>query len=221
MIENECLCCGKKLRLECSLLEMLYVDDVICLSCRKKLGFHPKKIKIQGKIVYGLYPYQDLVRDLMIQYKEYNDEALKSVFLYKQFKTLSKKYKDYVIVPIPSSEQGNQRRGFQQVEEMFSFIQLPFRKVLYKTEDVSQKELGYKERRQISKVLAIRDPQIIEGKKVLIVDDILTTGNTISAAVRLLEPYCKRIDIVVACYNKRYLNRLERLISSLDQFGFL
>lgn len=215
MIENVCLCCGKKIRLECSLIEMVYQNDVVCLSCRNKLGYYPKRIKIGKLSVFGLYPYQGYVRDMMIQYKEYNDEALKSIFLYSHIKELRKKYRNYVLVPIPSSQENLNKRGFHQVIEIFSLLNIPIRNVLYKTDNVSQKELSFKERRNIYKSLAMKNSAEIEGKKVLLVDDILTTGNTLQAAYRLLKPFCKRIEVVAVCYNKAYQNGLDRLVRGL------
>lgn len=212
MIENECLCCGRKLRLECSLVEMLYVDDVVCRKCRFELGYYPKRIEIVGHKVKGFYPYEGFVRDIMIQYKEYNDEALKSVFLYKRMKSLQKKYRDYVIVPAPSSQKSLERRGFHQVEEMIDILRLPIRRVLIKREDIDQKQLNYQDRKKIAEVIQLTDLQSIKGRKVLLVDDILTSGNTLKACLKQLEPYCAKIDILVVCYNKRYLTKLDRLI---------
>lgn len=216
MIENVCLCCGKKLRLECSLLEMIYVDDVICKSCRNRLMPYPKRLKLGKYDAFGIYPYEGFAREMMIQYKEYNDEALKSIFLYQQIKELRKKYHDYVIVPIPSSKENLAKRGFDQVSEIFSFLGLPIRHVLEKTQNVSQKELDYKERRNIYKILSIKNTVEIENKKVLLVDDILTTGNTLKAAIRLLEPYCKRVDVIVICYNKGYLNSWDSFVRRVN-----
>lgn len=216
MIENVCLCCGKKLRLETDWFQLFYQTDVICQNCRYQLGFYPKRIKISGTTCWGLYPYQDQVRDLMIQYKEYFDEALKSIFLSPIAKSLKQRYHDYVIVPIPSSQKNRQQRGFDQVVEMFAFVDLPIKQVLRKTQDIDQKQLNYQKRSQISQVLELCEKNSIVGKKVLLVDDILTTGQTIKAALALLQPYCKKVEVLVICYNKRYLTAVDRWLIKMQ-----
>ena len=170
-----------------------------------------KTINLDGLQVEGLYLYSDLVRDLIIQYKEYKDEALFPLFLWKDIKRLKKKYKDYVIVCLPSSQQASHQRGFDHVKLMFEMLDLEMVDVLYKSQDIFQKQMKLSQRKDIGKYLRIKDEWRIEGKKVLLVDDIITSGETIKAADKLVSQYAKEVKGLVISYNTRYLNQFEKI----------
>ena len=70
--------------------------------------------------------------------------------------------------------------------EMFRPLGLPFYDCLIKTKDVKQANLNYADRQKIGKALAIKEATNLRGKKVLFVDDLLTTGATAYASVRLI-----------------------------------
>ena len=211
MPEIYCLNCHKSIREEGTFLEMFYVDDVLCKTCRSKMTRYVKTINLDGLQVEGLYLYSDLVRDLIIQYKEYKDEALFPLFLWKDIKRLKKKYKDYVIVCLPSSQQASHQRGFDHVKLMFEMLDLEMVDVLYKSQDIFQKQMKLSQRKDIGKYLRIKDEWRIEGKKVLLVDDIITSGETIKAADKLVSQYAKEVKGLVISYNTRYLNQFEKI----------
>ena len=47
--------------------------------------------------------------------------------------------------------------------------------------------------------------KLLSNKKILLVDDIITTSGSIVACYNLLKGRCKRIEVLVLCYNKRFL----------------
>ena len=75
-------------------------------------------------------------------------------------------------------------------------------KVIIKTKDHKQAKLSKKERISSQKNFDIIDLDIIKGKKILIVDDVYTTGSSMRAAIEL----CKRgnpkkIEVLVMSKN--------------------
>ena len=96
------------------------------------------------------------------------------------------KFNNYIIVPAPSSKKSNEERGFNHVEEMFSVLHLKMLKCIHKTKDVKQADLNTEDRAKIGDVLVIDDVDLT-GKKILLVDDVYTTGATIKSMIKLVK----------------------------------
>jgi len=136
--------------------------------------------------VTSLFPYNEAVKSTLFQFKACADIELAPVFLSYQLPLLKLMYRDYVLVPAPSFIEKYEKRGFNHVVEMFRPLGLPFYDCLIKTKDVKQANLNYADRQKIGKALAIKEATNLRGKKVLFVDDLLTTGATAYASVRLI-----------------------------------
>ena len=101
------------------------------------------------------------------------------------------------MIPAPSSENSNKKRGFNHVEEMFKTLKLKMVKCIHKTSEVKQADLTTKEREKISENLVIDDVDL-KGKKILLVDDVYTTGSTIKAMIKLVkEKGAKNIKVLL------------------------
>ena len=183
------------------------VNDVICESCRQKMDYHPVTIRINRLKINSLYCYQGVTREMIIRYKELYDEALNPVFLYPYIKDLRRKYRGYVLVPVPSSDRNNRERGFRAVDELFANLDLPIADVLYKKSDFDQKKADFHQRREIGKHLGIRNRELIAGKKVLLVDDVITSGATMRECHKLIGDDCRKVKGLVISYNRRLVNR--------------
>ncbi|MBR0137460.1 MAG: ComF family protein [Erysipelotrichaceae bacterium] len=205
MIENYCLCCHRKMR-DDDYASLFYQSDLICRKCRQKLNMFPVNMKISKLKVQALYPYSGFAREMILQYKEDLDEALAPVFLYNLRNRLHEKYKDYVLVEIPSSAEMTETRGFHHVREMFSILDLPFCDILEKTQNIDQKAQSFEKRNEISRYLRLKNDCTVH-KNVLIVDDIVTSGNSLQAAYNLIKPLCnKEIRALVVCFNEKNQN---------------
>ena len=207
-----CLICQKDMRSEGSLEEMFYVGDCICADCRAKMPYFPRKFRIAGVSIEGLYLYQDLLRETLIQFKEYNDEALYPLFLYPYARQLRQKYRGYELLPLPSSDQACLRRGFRPVELIFSLLQLPLIDGFYKKSDVDQKSRSFRQRQQIRSQIALRDGLDLKEKKILLVDDIVTSGATMLTGFRLVNGQAREVRALTLSYNQRFLSPAERFL---------
>lgn len=119
------------------------------------------------------------------------------------------RFKNYIIIPSPSYEEKNKVRGYNQVIEMFKPLNLEIIDCLFKKEDVSQHLRSYKERQKISEVIAIKEGINLENKRVLLVDDIMTTGATLKTCINLLKS--KKIkEIAIMVVAKRNFTKLEK-----------
>ena len=110
-VDCYCLVCFQSIR-KTDKANLLIVNDVLCNKCRNSLEYRPITIALKDFKVRGLYCYQGIVRDLILQYKEKNDEALAYCFLYPYIKRLKNKYKGYYLIEVASSDKKIKERAF-------------------------------------------------------------------------------------------------------------
>ena len=133
-----------------------------------------------------LYFYDDYFRDVLYRYKGCYDYVLKDIFLSYKLTSLKRKYKGYSIVLAPSNKSDEIKRSFNHLEGIFSCLKLPIIKCFKKVKKWKQSDKKFIERRDVQKVIKI-DKTCLKGvKRVLIVDDVLTSGSTIKTLISQL-----------------------------------
>lgn len=168
----------------------------LCKECGKKL----KKYEICLKTVNAgterlhVFKYEDLIRDLIIDYKFNNKSYLFKTFC--EFITKNKKIFDFIqsydiIIPVPMHNKKKAKRGYNQSEliakELAKKAEIKMEhKVLIKVQNNKvQSTLNKEERKNnVKNVYKLVNKEKIENKKVLILDDIYTTGATIEACIQ-------------------------------------
>ena len=104
----------------------------------------------------------------------------------------------YVIVPIPSSKVDDEKRGFNHVVEIFKSLGLPMYMVIEKNSREKQSSKNKKDRLNVESILVTKNIESLKGKKVLIVDDIYTTGATMFKTIELVKQgKPKKIKVLV------------------------
>ena len=178
-------------------------DIVICANCQKAL--EPKFIRFKADDYDALafYDYSEFIKKQIFLYKGCFDYEMKDIFLNLFIKEIKLRYRDYKIIPIPSYVEDDKTRGFNHVIEICKMLGLSLCQVLEKTSHFKQAEKGAKQRQEIKKHLAINNSVDLTNEKVLIVDDIYTTGSTMSAAIKLIETlHPKKIKVLVLAKTK-------------------
>lgn len=194
---NQCRVCSQII-VKNSILAYIR-DFTICERCNKELqsfkcfDFSNKK---KNKCIYM---YEGKIRELLLQFKAMNDYALAPIFLENDLSRLKKFYKGYTLIPVPSYWEDDEKRGFNHVEAIFASLELPMAKIIYKSEKWKQSDLSYESRKEIQNVLSIKLPKHFNRKKnYVLVDDIYTSGSTISACLRLLKlQKIERVKVLV------------------------
>lgn len=198
----KCLYCDGDYMHNSSLIHYLISGDMLCEKCRRSLDFKPVRIDIRGMKVLCLYVYDDSFRSLIIQYKECNDEALKDVFIYDVKDYLRVRYHGYKVVWVPSSMSHLKRRGFDHMKGIMESVGLEMTDIIEKIEDISQNNLNGSKREKMIDNFRLKKGSKIPDK-VLLVDDVLTTGSSLYGVYRLLCQDVTKIDILSLSYVKR------------------
>ena len=193
--ERFCLICNKPLKKE-NPLSQLIEESLICENCLNQLNKIGKVYQFQQDWIV-LYEYNEFLERLLFRYKEQRDRELKSIFLneYKdKIKELSQKYCFCVMC---SSDQRRLIRGFEPIIDMFSSLDIEVYSPLFKTKDIKQSSQKRNQRSQIQNVIQKKELYSLPNKPIVLVDDVLTTGNTIKRGIELLKPE----KILVICAN--------------------
>ena len=144
-----------------------------------------------------LFQYTGEIRDTILQYK-FNEKS----YIYRTFLELIKnnenicaQIKKYdIIIPVPISKKRLNTRGYNQssiiAKNLAKELNIEYsEKILIKTKDNKpQSEMKqYTRKSNVSGVYKVINKERINNKKVLIVDDIFTTGSTVDECAKVLK----------------------------------
>lgn len=189
---KECLACG-------------CLGEFICSDCLKKIPIRPskpsEKIRYQDYLdqvhVASFYANSILARliDLYkFHYQEQLVESLSQIAInYLKKNRLTSQLADFIIIPLPLHHRRYLERGFNQSQilahSIGQYLEIPvvddalFRKKYTK----HQTKLNMSKRlKNITGVFAVNNKQKIIGKKILLIDDVVTTGASLNEAAKVL-----------------------------------
>ncbi len=143
--------------------------------------------------VYAAGFYEGRLRDLIHLFKYGGVETLAGPLGRMAMLAYPRRARVDLVVPMPMHWWRRWRRGFNQAEllagEVGRRAGLPVRTVVRRSRRTSpQAGLSRKARRaNVRGAFRIRAPEAVRGKRVLLVDDVLTTGSTADACARALK----------------------------------
>ena len=188
-------------------------DDDICKKCEIKLN-NISKIKIDRytnkyfkKHLY-IFKYEGIIKERLIKYK-FNERN----YIYKAFvkfmlknKKICDFLKNYDIrIPVPIHTKRRMERGYNQSALIAKAISKKIPQIDY-LEDVLIKKINNKPQSTKNKserknnvigAYYMKNKEKINNKKILLLDDIYTTGNTVNECCKILQsanPKC--IDVI-------------------------
>jgi len=146
----------------------------------------------------SFYLYNDFLQEVIARYKFRGDYILAKLFAEQLLQKLSTEAYD-LLVPIPLSPERLQERGFNQAEAIIREACLTPSKILTRIHGEKQSKKSRKDRIHAEQVFQLTEqpastspstesaqPPTIQGKKIILIDDIYTTGSTLRHAAKVL-----------------------------------
>lgn len=169
-----------------------------CRGCLDSLAISWQGREVEGHLCFSLFPYQGYGRDLIHRMKF--QRGYQIAFTLGFFMGLAAREEPAlaqvdILVPVPLSPGRLEKRGFNQAALLADNIRGVWKRqvcaaAVRTRETKSQSGLSLTERkRNVQGAFALLPGFDLRKKTCLIVDDVITSGNTFSALARLIEDY--------------------------------
>ena len=195
---------GKRLKIcERCRFAITYLTEPLCLKCGKRIENGQEeycadcaKHKHYYDRCVAVYEYSDVIKNAIYRFKYYNKREYAKTFateIQERCKDMIALWQPDVIIPVPISDKKFRKRGYNQAELIagelseLTGIMLDSKALLRIRDTKPMKELSNEERMKNLKNAFISSKNVVKYRKVLIVDDIYTTGATFDECSRTLK----------------------------------
>lgn len=146
--------------------------------------------------IHSIYPYKDFSREILLRFKDSKDKWLADVFFSPFLFSFYIKFFQYKVVYVPSHISQSEKRGYIPNKELLRQIRLVLiEDILIKKYPYKQSTMHRETRDNIRSVIEIRNIERIQGKHILLFDDLVTTGNSLKACYDLIKPHAKSVKV--------------------------
>jgi len=176
----------------------------LCQDCKAMLdisGFHQKyKTRNLSDLYYPLSYQNKFIQNLIKKFKYepfIKELALTlSSLIIEHFQMADQKinFNGFILIPLPLAKKRLKWRGYNQAEEigkhLAQFFQIPLiNDVLIKIKATLPQIEFTKEKREenMKGAFLVKSPDLVRGRKILLIDDIYTTGATMEECARVLK----------------------------------
>ena len=196
----KCVLCGKLLQKD---------ETDLCCQCRTHT---PEFSKPTKKLPYlagwtALWYYEGSVRRSILRFKFYNARSHAGAYgRMLAMKLLQEETEFDLLTWVPISRMRKWRRGYDQVELIanavgaeLGYTPVPTLKKLRNNPPQSRLSDAPQRRANVLGVYGVLDPDLVRGKQILLLDDIMTTGATAGECARMFltngakEVYCAAV----------------------------
>jgi competence protein len=199
--------------LECD--EIISKNEIVCVKCLDKIhfthwDFGENLLKQKAQFLFPVenafslmfFDKKGLSRKILHQLKYRNQERVGGILADWVIERMEITEKPDLLINIPLHPKKLKERGYNQLhlftEKLAEYYEIPFR------HDLLQRESYHKAQAQKNKAdrgetkYQFSLSEIVENKHVLLIDDIYTTGNTMSAAAwEILKYKGNKLSILV------------------------
>ena len=177
-----CVFCGKELQ-----------AGEVCEACAKENAPYQLTEPVQYLefACYSPFSYQGKIPGLIQRFK-FEDARYLSAYMARQMTTHIKQDRYDVITCVPLHKSRIRFRGYNQAEVLASALadecELPFMHTLRRVKKTApQTSLGREARQHnVKNAFAVDEAADIAGKRILLIDDVVTVGATMSACMKVL-----------------------------------
>lgn len=164
--------------------ETEYKQNNLCLDCVRWEADPKWKGCLERND--SLVTYSDFCKESIARFKFRGDYILSYAFASLMKGKLNSLQYDQ-LTSIPLSDERLYERGFNQSEAIIIAMGAHPESILARTHTEKQSKKSRSERIHLPQVFKITKPDKIKHKKILIIDDIYTTGSTLHHAAKLLK----------------------------------
>lgn len=181
-----------------------------CKQCAEKLPETSyKRYAVGGWICSAPFPYEDCFAKAVkrLKFNNRGDYAKPLAFqiVHSILEIIDDKSFD-IVTSVPMHKTDKKERGYNQAEllarECAEIMGLPYIDTLVKIKrNTPQHKTKGKDRgKNVRGVFLVTDKTLVEGKHILLIDDIITTGHTLGECAAMLNRAgCKTISCAVVC----------------------
>lgn len=172
--------------------EELEDKETYCSSCSSNIEVIRKRFYINGyESLHSIVYYNDFFREHLFSYKFGMQKKYIPAFasLYEEeIKLIMKDNKIDYITSVPMNKAKLKKKGFDHMYEIVKVIASDMNLEVYLYEKVQKKDmhkLSFSERTNIHGIF--KKGKDVQGKNILIIDDIITTGTTMKDSLRAMK----------------------------------
>lgn len=202
--------------------DLVKTENSICMFCETdlpKVNFHDIEENPVEKTLYGRFDYRaataflyfskkGLVHKLLHELKYRNNTTLgvRMGELFGVNLQKSTRFKEFdVLIPVPLHPKKEKERGYNQALKLAEGMNIAFgtkisnnnlfRNIANPTQT---KKNRWQRWENVATIFGVKDPKELENKKVLLIDDVITTGSTIEACAIALSQI-RGLELSIAC----------------------
>ena len=180
-------------------------NEILCNNCIKIFDLNQEII---GEDIRAVFNYKNIIIkkiiwELKYHHKRYLGEKLGNLlyeFLIEDISDIKINVsgRSIFVIPIPISNNKIKSRGYNQTlaiangfckSEKSGTLELKDKIVIKKYDTIPQAKITNKKRRleNIKNVFEIKNKEIIKGRTIILIDDVVTTGGTLREVMKILK----------------------------------
>lgn len=170
----------------------------LCRVCRRKApAYDGRRDKLRFVKKYtAVWYYEDTVRRSLLRYKFHNARSYSQCYGRMMAMKITEDLPEEIdlVTWVPIGPKRKRKRGYDQVELLAEAVSqelaIPAGRLLRKPRDnkpQSGLDTAESRRANVLGVYEICDPEMIRDRDILLLDDIVTTGATLSECARMLQ----------------------------------